>query len=199
MTNNVVRKLFIVFVTACLVGCGTTSPSRFYTMEPTVQPEGAATVAAGITVVVGPVTIPASVDRPQFVLQVAPNQLDIDEFHRWISPLADNIAQVVAKDISVLLGSSQVARAPYTNFDPAYRVTIDIQRFESVPGESALIEALWSVRKTVDGKIRSGHTLARENVQSKNFDALAAAHSRALEQVSRDIVAVIRAEEDKKP
>jgi uncharacterized lipoprotein YmbA len=197
MTNKVVRNLFIVFVTATLAGCGTSNPSHFYTMEPTAQSQENAN--ENIAIVVGPVTIPASVDRPQFVVQLAPNQLGIDEFHRWIAPLDDNIARVVARNIAVLLGSHQVARAPYAKYDPSYRVSIDVQRFEMVPDESTLLEALWTVRKTANGQVHAGHTLARETVKSKDYDALAAALSRALEQLSRDIVVAIRTEEEKKP
>jgi uncharacterized lipoprotein YmbA len=187
MANSVARILLIAFVMAALGACATTSPSRFFTLDVTASAEGAPD--AGTTVLVGPITLPAS---------VAPNRVDFDEFNRWAAPLDDNIARVVAGNLTVLLGSPRVARAPFANFDPAYRVTIDVQRFESVPGESALVEALWTVRKTADGQTRSGHTLAREAVQGKGFDALAAAHSRALAQVSRDIATAIRSEQDSK-
>jgi len=173
-------------------GCGASGPSRFYTLDSTVTPEG--TPAASYTVAVGPVTLPASVDRPQFVVQVGPNRVAIDEFNRWAAPLDENIARAVAGNLAALLGTPQVARTPFVNFDPAYRVTIGIQRFESVPEESALIEAVWIVRKTADGETRSGRTVAREPVQGKGFDALAAAHSRALAKISADIAAAIQAE-----
>ena len=76
----------------------------------------------------------------------------------------------------------------------AYWVTIDVERFESVKGETALLEAVWAVRKTTGGKKRSGRTVAREAVHGEGFDALAAAHSRALARMSGDIASAIRAE-----
>ena len=143
---------------------------------------------------VGPVSVPAAVDRPEFVVQVAPNRVDVDEFNRWAAPLNDGIAQAVAGDLVKLLGTPNVASAPMANFAPAYRVTIDVQRFDSVPGQAALIEAVWTVHKTAGGETRSGRTVAREAVQGDGFDALAAAHSRALAKMSGDIAAAIRAE-----
>ena len=104
------------------------------------------------------------------------------------------IAQVVAGDLVKLLGTPNVAAAPMANFDPAYRVTIDVQRFDSVPGQAAMLEAVWTVRRTAGGETRSGRTVAREAVQGDGFDALAAAHSRALAKMSGDIAAAIRAE-----
>ena len=197
ITNSLARLLLFGFVMVTVAGCGTSSPSHFYTLDATATSEGAADTA--ISVVVGPVSLPASVDRPQFVIQLAPNQVSIDEFHRWAAPLDDNIVQVIAGNLAVLLGTSQVARAQYVDFTPTYRVTIDIQRFESIPEKTALIDALWSVRKTTGGQTQSGHTLAREPVQGKDYDSLAAAHSRALLQLSRDIAAAIQAEQSKKP
>ena len=83
------------------------------------------------------------------------------------------------------------------SFEPAYRVTIDIQKFESEPGHAAQIEAVWVVRKSVGGIIFSGRTDANELVKADGYDALAAAHSRALARISSDIAAAIRA--DAKP
>jgi len=51
-----------------------------------------------------------------------------------------------------------------------------------------------AVQRSASGETRSGRTTAREAVQGKDFDALAAAHSRALARVSADIAAAIRAE-----
>jgi hypothetical protein len=99
----------------------------------------------------------------------------------------------------VLLGTPEVATAQLANFTPDYRVTIDVQRFESIQGDAALVEAVWTVRKTAGGETRSGRTVAREPVQGQGFDALAAAHSRAIAKLSADIAAAIRAEAAQKP
>jgi hypothetical protein len=147
---------------------------------------------------VGPVTIPASVDQPEFVVQVAPNRVEVNEFNRWVSPLGDGIARTVAGDLVVLLGTQEVASAQPADFTPDYRVTIDVQRFESVQGQQATLEAVWTVRKSAGGEIRSGRTVARQQVQGPGFDALAAAHSQALAKMSGDIAAAIRAEAEQK-
>lgn len=182
----------IVVIAAATYGCGTTAPSRFYTLDVTAVPDGAEPV--GTAVLVGPVSVPASVDRPEFVVQAAPNRVDIDDFNRWASPLSDSIAQAVAGDLVKLLGTQNVAAAPLANFEPAYRVTIDVQRFDSIRGQAVLVEAVWTVRKTAVGVTRSGRTVAREAVQGDGFDALAAGHSRALAKMSADIAAAIRTE-----
>jgi len=98
----------------------------------------------------------------------------------------------------VLLGTPEVASGQLANFTPDYRVTIDVQRFESVPGQAATLETVWTVRKAASAETRSGRTGAREAVQGQGFDALAAAHSQALAKMSADIAAAIRAEAERK-
>jgi uncharacterized lipoprotein YmbA len=73
-------------------------------------------------------------------------------------------------------------------------VTIDVQRFDSIRGQAAVLEAVWTVRKTAGGTTRSARTVARETVQGESFEALAAAYSRALAKLSGDIATAIRAE-----
>jgi uncharacterized lipoprotein YmbA len=181
----------IALLAAAVASCAS-APARFYTLDATAVSDGTAPV--NYPIIVGPVSVPAAVDRPEFVVQTAPNRVDVDEFNRWDAPLNDAIAQVVAGDLVKLLGTPNVAAAPMANFAPTYRVTIDIQRFDSVPGQSALVEAVWTVHRTAGGETRSGRTTAPEAVQGDSFDALAAAHSRALAKMSGDIATAIRAE-----
>ncbi len=192
MARRIAQVVSIVFVVAATAGCRTSAPARFYTLASTASTDGAP--AANYAVTVGPVSVPASVDRPQFVVQVAPNRVALDEFNRWVAPLDESIARAVAGNLAVLLGTPRVATAPLANFDPAYRVTIAVQRFDSIPGDAVVIDAVWTIRNVANGGTRSGRTVAREAVQGEGFEALAAAHSRALANVSGDIAAAIRAE-----
>ena len=196
MAARIANQILIAFVAAAAVGCTASAPARFYNLDSTAKPDGAP--AARAAVLVGPVSIPASVDQPEFVVQVAPNRVEVEEFNRWVAPLSDGIARAVAGDLTVLLGTPDVATAPLANFNPSYWVTIDVQRFDSIRGQAALLEAVWTVRRTAGGETRSGRTVAREAVQGDGFDALAAAHSRALAKMSGDIAAAIRAEAEEK-
>jgi len=57
-----------------------------------------------------------------------------------------------------------------------------------------VVDAVLTVRKAKGGATHSGRRVAREAVADSSFDALAAAHSRALARVSGDIAGAIRAE-----
>src|SRR5271163_4502973 len=156
MTGRIARLISIALVLVAAAGCGTSAPTRFYTLASTATADGAP--LAAVSVMVGPVTIPASVDQPQFVVQVAPNRVEVDEFNRWAAPLTDSIARAVAGDLALQLGTPNVATAQLTNFNPDYVVTIEVQRFESTRGKTALVEAMWAVRKTANGQTLSGRT-----------------------------------------
>jgi hypothetical protein len=124
--------------------------------------------------------IDSDVDQPQIVVSTGPNKVSLDEFNRWASPLQNNIARVVAEDLVALLGTPRVSLFQQSlNADAEYRVAIEVQRFESAPGEAATLNAVWIVRRTKDGKAETGRTSIREPAGEKGFDALAAAHSRA--------------------
>jgi uncharacterized protein len=196
MKNQPRHFILALFIAAAVAGCAS-APSRFYTLNSTVAPDGSVTNSCAI--VIDPVSIPADVDHPQFTVQVAPNRVTLDEFNRWAAPLNENIARVIAENLEVQLGTPRVAAAQIASFKPDYRVAISIQKFESVPGKSAQLEALWVVRKVSGGETYSGRTVADEPVTDNTFDSLAAAHSRALARVSSDIAAVIRVSAEGKP
>jgi uncharacterized lipoprotein YmbA len=179
----------IAFLVATAAGCGASPAARFYTLSSTAKTEGA---TAAYAVGVGPVTVPSEVDRPQIVVQVAPNRVEIDEFSRWAAPLEEGIARAVAGNLAVILGTPDVAAAPLASLTPEFRVTIDVQRFDSVRGQSVVVDAVWAVRRTAGEQTRSGRTIARETMDGVSVDGLAAAHSRALARLSADIAVAIR-------
>ena len=113
MKNDLHHFIAIVFVAMVVAGCAS-APSRFYTLNSTATAEGGA--ESSYSVIVGPVSIPAEVDRPQFTVQVAPNRVAVDEFNRWAAPLNENIARAVAGDLSALLGTPRVTAMPMANF-----------------------------------------------------------------------------------
>jgi uncharacterized protein len=176
---------FLILVAGCA------SPaSRFYTLSAASTP---ATTSSDLSVTLGPVSVPAAVDRPQIVVRTGPNQVRMDEFNRWAAPLQNGIARVVAENLVAILGTPSVTVSPLTLSEGAdYRVALEVQRFESAPGDAATLDAVWAVSRTKDGKAQTGRTTVREPSPDKGFDALAAAHSRAIARLSQDIAAAVR-------
>jgi hypothetical protein len=176
---------------AVLAACSST-PTRFYTIDGVATASPPATPSP-LAVSVGPVSIPPLVDRSEIVVATTPNEVRLAEAHQWAAPLASQLSRAVARNLAVLLGAPSVTLFPQTSgADAQFRVAIEVQRFESREGEAATLDAVWTVRLVQGGGSRTGRTTVREPVQAPGYEALAAAHSRAVAQLSADIAQAIR-------
>lgn len=193
------RNFMIVILASCLTvaaaGCSRSPRVTFYTLEPGAQAVTASATTVLPAVAVGPVTLPEVVDRPQFVVRVAANRVEILEEQRWAEPLKSEIPRLIAENLRRLLGSNRVSSyLQHVGADADYRVLVDIQRFEASPGEVVTVEALWSLRRVAGGAAKTGRTMVREPVGAEGYDPLVAAYGRALLALSADLATAIRAE-----
>lgn len=196
---SVIRHIKAGLPAVCLLlalsGCSRSPRVTFYTLEPAAPVEARSATAADPAIAVGPVTLPEVVDRPQLVVRVAANRVEILESQRWAEPLKSEIPRLVAENLGRLLGSSRVASyLQHAGGDADYRILLDIRRFEAAPGESVTIEAAWSLKRTAGGAAKTGRSVVREPVGANDYDALVAAYGRALLAVSADLAGAIRAE-----
>jgi uncharacterized lipoprotein YmbA len=190
--------VLVVWVFAALgSGCASSPPSRFYTLGADATPVAS---SSKLSVAVGPVSVPAVVDRPEIVVTASANQVRLDEFNRWASPLQNNISRVVAENLVAMLGTPRVTQFPQNaSADADFRVAIDVQRFESALGEAATLDAVWTLRRMKDGTSETSRTTVREPARDKGYDGLAAAHSRALARLSQDIADAVRGMAESRP
>jgi hypothetical protein len=185
----------MVALALVLTACSRSPRVTFYTLEPVTRVETVVPVTSVPAVSVGPVTLPEVVDRPQLVVRVAANRVEILESHRWAEPLKSEIPRLIAENLRRLLGSSRVSsHLQHAGREADYRVLMDIQRFESSPGEAVTVEVVWSLRRATGGTPKTGRSLVREPVDAIGYDPLVAAYGRALFAVSRDLAEAIRAE-----
>src|SRR5512143_1497089 len=184
----------VLFMMFTLTGCGSSPTATYHTLSSAAVMNGAAPPSgeSSYSVAVGPVTLPEPVDRPQLVLRVSPNEVTFVELHRWAGSLKTEIPRIIADNLAAYLNVKRVAAYPQNAGDNAdYRVLVDIQRFDSTLGESVTIDALWTIKRQSDGALRTGRSTAKES-SGGSYDAMVAAHSRALATISRDIAEAIR-------
>ena len=194
-----IRCAMIAVIVSSIVtgGCVASKPSKFYMLQAlsTAGLEPQATSAdKGIAVGVGPVAFPDYLDRPQIVTRTGQNELRLAEFDRWAGPLDENFAQVLADNLSTLLATDRVALFPWPKSTPIdYQVAVEVTQFDGAPGGMALLTARWTLRSG-DGQ----NTLAMrkssisESVGGADYAALAAAQSRAVSRLSREVAAAIQ-------
>ncbi|MFL9991056.1 PqiC family protein [Paraburkholderia sediminicola] len=182
----------VALALAALCGCASSPKSDFYTLS-AAAPQTGNPPAVPIAVLIGVVTVPDLVDRPQIVVRSGDNTVDIDEFARWADPLKSQIPRVVRADLGQLLNSSMVSTYPMGGDSAsAYRVQLDIQRFDAALGDAVTVDVLWSVAPPGKKPPLSGRSTVHEPCTGAGFDGVVAAYSRALGTVSRDIAVAIR-------
>ncbi|HSV90667.1 MAG TPA: PqiC family protein [Nitrospiraceae bacterium] len=195
MRDRYLWSAVAVLTISSLTGCASSPNESFYTLSAGVPVNGT-TPASGesaYSIAVGPITLPEVVDRPQIVLRASPNEVIIVELHRWAEPLRSEIPRIIADNLTADLNVKRVAAYPQSAGDNAdYRVLVDIQRFDSTMGESVTIDALWTVKRVSDGALRTGRSMARESTGGGTYEAVVAAHSRALATISHEIAEAIR-------
>ena len=194
------KIIWLVSLAALLfTGCsGSSQKAEFYTLNSisSTQPDGRiATAGQPVSIGIGPVTIPEVLDRPQIVTRTGPNKLQIDEFHRWAGRLDEDIARVVAENISLMVATEQVAVYPWdASFKPQYQVIMDIQRFEGRMGKGdGLLEVLWKVIDPQERTtLRIRKSVITEPFTATDYDTLVATKSRAIEKLSQIITKEIK-------
>lgn len=194
---GVPRRWALLAAGALLAGCSVTTPSeRFYSLS--AGAEGGAVLAAApagaapLYIEVQAVSVPQQVSRNQMVVISGAGRVDLLEQQRWAAPLASEIGQALSLRLSAELGAIDVFRTPVPEQAAVYRVSTNVQRFESAPGHYALVDAVWSVRKVGSNAVQTCRTVAEEKV-GEGYDALVAGHRRAIDRLAADIAKAVRA------
>jgi uncharacterized protein len=181
---------------AALAGCA--SPvSHFYTLSPSddaarTQPAAASTDGNPAWLIeLAPVDVPPQVAKAQFVVQNDANQVRVLEQERWASMPGDEIRRALSGDLTQQLNTIDVYGSPHPAGVPVYRVSVNVQRFESWPGSHALIDAVWSVRSLDSQTVMTCRSVLNEPV-GDGYQALVAGHRRAVDALSQAIAGGVR-------
>jgi hypothetical protein len=191
-----VRKARAALVAACVVaaaalaGCAS-PPSRFYTLN-----AGDTTVPAvanpSLLIELAPIDMPSQVAKNQFVVQRNATQVDVLEQDRWASLPGDEVRRALSADLAQRLGTIDVYGTPHPDGVPVYRISVNVQRFESWPGSHALIDAVWSVHSMRTQRVMTCRSVLSEPVGA-GYGELVAGHGRAVQALSVSIAAGVRA------
>lgn len=181
-----------------MVGCTTISaPSRFYVLS-SLPDSGTereiATEEGCITIGIGPVEIAPYLDRPQIVTRVSANELHLADFDKWAEPLKDSFSRVLSENLSALLCADAIAVFPWRGSTPIdYRVEVAVVRLDGKLGGDAFLVAQWTIfgedGRTVLLTRKSSYT---EPADPRDYEALVAAQSRTVANLTRDIAAAIK-------
>ena len=184
-------------VTMLLGGCARSQPARFYVLTPAHQPgEVPSEQPAGkqLLLGIGPIKFPEYLDRPQITGRSSGNRLTLAEFDRWAEPLESGFSRVLAENLSALLSTDRVLLFPWKSSEHIhYRITIDVIRFDGVPGKEISLATRWASFGPDGGELvpPRGSTITVPT-KAPGFEALAGAMSEAVGKLSREIASALK-------
>jgi len=189
-------RLLGVGALLALAGCAS-APLHYYTLVapadeagPTAPTDGAPSLPFELL----PVGVPAQVDQPQLLVREGGQGVALLGSERWIAPLGDEVRSALSADLASALHSQDVSGMPGGD-QPLLRIKLDLRRFDSAPGNYALIEGAWSVRVLHD-PARTASVACSSRISEPvgpGYAALVQGHQRAIGRLAGEVAAVARA------
>jgi len=174
---HIIKSIVII---SLLSACTATPPTQFYVLEPQfdVPAVSTDTQVKKLIVGIGPISIPALLERKQLVTRDADNNLQIAELQQWAAPLKDNIAEVLAQNLTALQPSQIIRAYPWSAYGSIdYQIIVQISRFDAKPEQSANLEANWAI---MDQKTHTVVSNGFSKIQAKPENATTAGTVKAL-------------------
>lgn len=136
--------------TACMnLGMSRSPDTRFYLLESksvqTVMPEEK-NLLSHFSVGIGPVRIPAYLDRPQIVTRTDRHEIIINDFHHWAEPLGTNLSRVLREELAVSTGALHTYSHPWKQSDAIdYQIRVEVIQFDANEDGKVTLIAFWRV------------------------------------------------------
>jgi len=178
--------LIIVFT-----GCRSITPSVSYYILNTVTevPMSPADADGNLTKTIGinPIELPGYLNRAQMVKRTGPNQLEVSSRHRWADYPDRMVQRVFGDNIQMLMADARVYSAPWpAGIKPDVTVDVTFLELIGTTDKKMLLNAVWTI--TGKGSPSPTHrTTLSETIAGAGFDDLAAAHSRVVEVLCREV------------
>ncbi|MFL1494266.1 membrane integrity-associated transporter subunit PqiC [Pseudomonas antarctica] len=155
-------KITLVAALVLLAACRS-EPIAFHTLTPAHWDNSTRAEAAGIRI--ESISVPPQVDRPQIVIRQGDSGLAILETQWWAASLADE------------LKSALVDQLANSSARQAMSLRVEVQRFDSVPGQYALFDVRWRLRPTGGGdRLALSCRTTLQSPAGPSIDDVVAAH-----------------------
>lgn len=179
--------LLALLLTAC-----SSKPMQFYMLTAEIDaPSVAAVLPAGTVLGLGPIHLPAYLDRPQLVTALSEHQFQLDDQNRWAERLDDNIARALGLSLAKQLGIDQVVRYPWAPRQVIdYQISFDILELHQTASGQSRFSVQWQLKKAEHVVI--GKRFECSEAAGKGAEASVAAQSRCLARFSAELADTVR-------
>ena len=172
-----------------LIGCTPSRPTQLYMLSkltPATVPNDSKPIRLGV----GPVDLPAYLDRPQMVTRNGANRITVAEFDQWAEPLETGLQRVLIEDLAHALATDGVETLPARrSMSLDHQIKVDVARFDANEAGLVILDARW---KIFDGQgdrlMKSGRSIVRQHASAAgDYREIAAAMSRCIAIMSGEI------------
>lgn len=195
------RPLIVTPIIAVLASCSSIlapvpNPNQFFALAPLPREQRAETKRDDLgatTYALGPITLPAYLDRDALVTRVSATQLKYSHVDYWAEPLKDGFTSVLSQNLSTLLGSSRILAYPWKNGSPFdYQIVVEVLRFETIAGGECELATRWAIK---DGRTQNEVILRQSrfthHAEAGDTAAAVSALSAALGDLSAEIATAL--------
>jgi len=208
-TMNSVRSLRFVCsamgAVSLLAACAGSPPVNYYTLQEAAGSAVDASTPLRLTgdrtvIEVLPVSVPAQVDQPQIMLRDAAGAMSPRYSERWAAPLGDEVRSALSNRLTRRLDVADVYEVKPARGQPVWRVQVDVQRFDSILGEAAIIDATWRLRPVnMQAPAILCRTSVRQAIIGSDVGAVVTAHQRALRTLGDSVAARLAGTDSRLP
>lgn len=174
-----------------LVGCAG-PPAHYYTLSridsqtTQVSKSAAAPSYAGVGLyTLSEISVPAQVDNLSIVVRQGDGRLMVLSEDRWTGSLSSQLSTALSQALTQRLGMPPLQKlVSEAAMSSVTKVQMDVQRFDLMPGQSVLLDVVWSVRFPGSKSFLTCYTRLQQPVgigvlalvqgQQENVQALAA-------------------------
>ncbi len=139
----------ILAITAIFLGGCRSQTPRFYALSPIQEDQVTSKRKSPVqnaVIGIGPVKLADYLDQSMLVSRTSDNQAIKAEYDRWMGSFKDNLINVLADNIGLLLSTERIYLYPWRVTVPIdYQVVLDIIRCDGRLGDAAWLEARWSI------------------------------------------------------
>lgn len=163
-------KISLLSLVVLLAACRS-DPIHYHTLTPAQPATGS---RGGADIQIERVTVPPQVDRPQIVIRQGNSGLAILETEWWGASLSDELKSALVDQLSGTTAQRKVS------------LRVDVQRFDSIPGQYALVDVKWRLR-TAGTDVNSALLTCRTTLQTPagpTIDDLVAAHQNNVKRLA---------------
>jgi uncharacterized lipoprotein YmbA len=193
-TASLIRWTLLAVIALISVGCfRSNAQDQFYMLQPVKETStSAAQAGQGPLIGLGPIKVPAYLDRPQIVTASSAHEYRLAENQRWAERLDDNIARVTQENLAALIPTDRIVMHPWSReIKPDLQVSVQIQELHVDADNNARMVALWSLKPS-KGELISHRFTCSLAVPPQDFGQIVAAESDCLARLNREMAQGIR-------